>query len=168
MYFLSKEAASTQQCCFLSLHYSCGLFHKCLGVSQVLLFNHPPSLHVVFSLFSFYSTKPERRQLKFNNGAVLRHSLSSHQVVWRLIVFMRVRFLALGESRQHTVSSIQQTRHECESRRVCEPPGPTTSSLLPLGHRTPTHLRWSKPLGYSAAPWRCPGLDLAGAGAPWQ
>lgn len=23
-------------------------------------------------------------------------------------------------------------------------------------------------LGYSAAPWRCPGLDLAGAGAPWQ
>lgn len=80
---------------------------------------------------------------------------------------MRVRFLALGESRQHTVSSIQQTRHECESRRVCEPPGPTTSSLLPLGHGTPTHLRWSKPLGYSAAPWRCPGFDLAGAGAPW-
>lgn len=58
---------------------------------------------------------------------------------------MRVRFLALGESRQRTISLIQQTHHECESRRVCEPPGPTTSSLLPLGRGTPTHLRCSKP-----------------------
>lgn len=89
---------------------------------------------------------------------------------------MRVRFLTLGESRQHTISSIQQARHECEFRRVCEPSGPTTSSLLPLGHsptlgHPPTPLGCCKPLGY---PWRCPGLELglpyslAGAGAPWQ
>lgn len=98
----------------------------------------------MFAPFSFYSTKPERRQLKFNNGAVLRHSLSSHYVVWRLIVFMRVRFLALRESPHRIISSKQPARCECESRRVHEPPGPGTSASV---------ASWAPTTSDAANPW---------------